>query len=466
MTEPSKCDVAVIGAGMSGYVASIRLAQLGKKVTLIESGKLGGTCVNLGCIPMKSLLAIADLVTMAKRAKEFEVLLGDFKTDFSKVIARKDAVVSRLIEGVKFLIKKNGIHLVQGNAKIQSRNQIKVLKPDGNEEIISTDNIIIATGSDEPKPPYAQMGEDKVLTTKGALEMKEAPKSLVVIGGNIIGIEFAVFFNSFDTEVRILESSSRLLPNLDADIGRTYQRILKKKNIEIYLDAELNSVHVKPDGKVGIGINVKESQIGLETEKVLVANTRRPLTHNLGLENIGLQTKDGFIIVDEHMRTNINNIYAVGDVTGGRMLAHVASTEGIIAAMNIAGLGLTFNSKTIPTCMYCQPEVASVGLSEDEAKDKGYKVSVGKFPLLANGRALTLGETDGFAKIVCDAETGEILGVHLIGPHATDLISEATLAMLLECTYEEIGSLIHPHPTISEALMEAAMAVSKKAIHI
>jgi len=381
-------------------------------------------------------------------------------------MTRKDTVVDRLVEGVRFLLGKNKVALIEGKATFLTKNQILILKSDGSKENIEAENIIIATGSSEPKPSYAEIDEEKILTSKGALRLKQIPESLTIVGGDMIGIEFAVIFNAFGTEVKLLEAAPNLLPGLDKDIGTTYQKILRKKGIDVHLNTKVNSVKVKPNKKIDINVLSKGSQLNIETEKVLISGERSPLTKDLGLEKIGVQTKDGFIVVDEHQKTSVSSIYAVGDVTDGRMLAHVAAAQGIVAAENIAGLGSTVDYKTVPTCMYCQPEVASVGFSEDEAKELGYEVAVGKFPLLASGRALTLGETDGFAKMVCNKGTGEILGVHLIGPHATDLIGEAALAMKLECTSEEIGTLIHPHPTISEALMEAARAISKKAINI
>jgi dihydrolipoamide dehydrogenase len=466
MGGSSQYDVAVIGAGVGGYVSAIRSAQLGKKVVLIEKDRLGGICLNWGCIPTKALLATADLLNRAKSSEEFGVHIENVAIDFEKVMARKDIVVNQLVKGVQFLLKKNKINPIEGRGTILSKNQIHVLRPDSSEETVEVENIIIATGSDEPIPSYAEIDKERILTSKGALELKQTPKSLAVIGGDAIGVEFAVIFNAYGANVKILEAAANLLPKLDKDIGRTYQRILKRKGIGIYVSTKARSVRAKTNGKVGVSAISGGSQLEIETEKALIAGERQPSTSNLGLERIGVQIKDGSIVVDEHLRTSVPNIYAVGDVTGGKMFAHAAMAEGIVAAENIAGLGSTFEHKTVPTCLYCQPEVASVGLSEDDARQQGHTVAVGEFPMLANGRALTLGETDGFAKIVCDGEKGEILGVHLIGPHVTDLIGEAELAMRLECTPEELATLVHPHPTVSEALMEAARAVSKKAIHI
>jgi len=466
MTESSQYDVAVIGAGIGGYVSAIRSAQLGKKVVLIEKDVLGGVCVNRGCIPTKTLLATADFLGKVARAEELGVHLDGLKVNFEKVMVRKDAVVNRLIQGVEFLIKKNKVTLVKGKAQLTSRNQILVQKPTGEEETIVAENIILATGSEEPKPSYAMVDEVKILTSKGALNLKRCPESLAIIGGNIIGVEFAAIFKALGADVKIFESGQTLLSMFDADISRNYERILKKKGIEIFVNASVRSVKIESNGTVGTDALLKGLEIHVETEKALIADVRLPVSSGLGLEEIGVELNDGFVVVDNHQRSNVPNIYAIGDVTGGKMLAHVAFAEGIVAAENIAGHGSVMDHKTVPICVYCEPEIACVGLSEDEAKQQGYDVATGRFPLQASGRALALGETDGFAKVVCDRETGEVLGVHLIGPHASDLIGEAALAIKLECTSEEIGELIHPHPTISEALMEAARAVSNKTIQI
>ncbi len=464
--EPLKGDVAVIGAGIGGYVAAIRSAQLQKKVILIEKDRVGGVCLNWGCIPTKTLLVTVDLIEKAKRFNDFGLHVDGLVIDFRKVMARKDAVVNHLASGVQFLIKKNSIDFVEGRGVLESRNRIQVLRPDGSHRIVEAENIIIATGSEDSAPPQVKVDGEKILTVREALNLKECPESLAIIGGNMIGVEMAVIFQGLGSKVKIFESAANILPTLDREVGVTYQRILKKKGIEIVTDAEVISTSAKPNDKVELSVISRGSTIKVETEKAVITGRMKSSTRDLGLERVGVQMKDGFIIVDEHMRTNLPNIYAIGDVTGGKMLAHVAMTEGIIAAENIAGLGSTFNPKTAPTCVYCQPEIASVGLMEEEAKRQGYDVAIGKFPLLANGRALSLNETDGFAKVICEKETGEILGIHLIAPHATELICEAVLAIGLECTAEEIGSLIHAHPTISEALMEAAKAVTKKAIHI
>jgi dihydrolipoamide dehydrogenase len=466
LVESSFLDVAVIGAGIGGYVAAIRSAQLGKRVVLIEKDTLGGTCLNWGCIPAKTLLTTVNFLDKIKHSDDYGLQIGSFKINLEKIMSRKDAVVARLKEGINFLIRKNKIRLIEGKAIFLTRNKICVQKSDGSEEHISAKNIIIATGSEEYKPSYANISEEKILTVKGALSLEDIPESLTVIGGDIIGIELAVIFNALGSKVTILEASSNILPTLDMDLSRTYNKILKKKGIDTRQNTEVESINASINGKMDVTTVSKGIVMNIETEKVIVTNSRKPLLDDLGLEKIGVGVESGFIVVDEHMRTGVPNIYAVGDVTGKKMFAHVAAAGGIVAAENIAGIKTAINYKTVPICMYCSPEVASVGLSEEEAKKRGYHVAVGKFHLLANGRAITLGEVDGLAKVVCDEETGEVLGVHLVGPHATEIISEAALAIQLECTTEEIGKLIHPHPTISEALMEAARDANKKAIHI
>ncbi len=461
-----KYDVAVIGAGIGGYVSAIRCAQLGKSVVLFEKDIVGGTCANRGCIPTKTLLATASLLNKIFNAAELGVNIRKTEIDFEKIMARKDAVVTRLVQGVEYLIKKNKVTLIKGKASFISENQILVEKSTGEEEIFTAEHIIVASGSEEPKPSYTVVDEEKILTSRGALNLRECPKSLAVIGGGVFGVEFASFFKMLGTNVKIFESSQNLLPTFDVDISRNYERILRKKAIEIYTKASVKSVKTGANGKVIIEAKIEGQEINVETEKALIMDARPPVSTKLGLEKVGVELKNGFIVVDNHQRTNILNIYAVGDVTGNMMLAHAAYAEGIVAAENILGYETIMDHKTVPVCVYGEPEIASVGFSEDEAKRQGYEVVYGKFPLQASGRAITFGETEGFAKVVCDRETGEILGVHLIGPRVTELIGEATLAIKLECTFEEIGNLIHPHPTISEALMEAAKAVANKAIHV
>jgi len=466
MVEPSRYDIAVIGSGIGGYVSAIRSAQLGKTVVLFEKDTLGGTCINRGCIPTKTLLTTTNLLDKVTRAEELGLHAEGLRVDFVKLMAKKEAVVDRLIQGIEYLIKKNRIMLVKGKAVLVSRNQIRAQKPDGTEETLVAENIILATGSEEPKPPYTTIDEDKIMTSRGALNITKRPESIAVVGCDIFGVEFASFFRSLGAEVKVYESHPSLLPKLDAEVGKYCERVLKKKGVEVNLNSSIKSVNTEPDGKVAVAALVGGTETRVTVEKALITEARRPVTEGLGLESVGVKLRDSLVEVDTHQRTSIPNIYAVGDVTGGKMLAHEALEEGIVAAENAAGKGSTMDHKTVPVCVYCEPEIACVGLSEDEAKQQGHDVAVGKFQLLASGRALTLSETDGFAKVVCDKETGEILGVHLVGSQATEVISEAALAIKLECTVEELSGLVHPHPTIGEALMEAARVAQNKPIHI
>jgi len=459
-------DVAVIGAGIGGYTAAIRASQLGMNVAIIEKGNVGGTCVNLGCTPTKALLASTNLLQKIRQSEDFGIIVGDVSADLKKMMVRKDATVNRLTNGVKYLLKKNKICLLEGKATVLSNNRVQVKNADGREQQIDADAIIIASGSEPAEPPNIRVDKKVMITTDEALRLEAPPESIAIIGGGIIGVEFAEIFNALGVNVKVLEKMPAVLPLLDGDLSKLLHRILKRRGIEIYTNVNIQSASVDSDGKAAIKAVSSGSQLDLKVERVLLATERRPVTEDLGLENVGVQLRDGFIIVDKHMRTNVPSIYAVGDVTGGKMLAHAAFIEGIVAAENIAGTETTIDHRTVPTCVYTSPEIASVGLSEQEATNLGHKVIVGRFPYMANGRALTLGEKEGFAKVVSDTDTDEILGVHIIGPNATELIGEAATAMRLECTSEELGKTVHAHPTLSEAIMEAALAVSERAVHI
>ncbi len=464
--EFSSCDVAVIGAGIGGYAAAIRAAQIGKNVALIEKGNVGGTCLNLGCIPIKALLASTRILQRIRQSEDFGIVVKEVSANFKKMMARKDAIVDRLSNGVKYLLKKNKVRLVEGNGTILSKNRVYVRKAGRTEENIDANYIIIASGSEPGVPFNIHVDRERIITTDEALRLDSTPESLAIIGGGIIGVEFAEIFNALGTDVKILEKMSGILPLFDNDLGKAFHSILKRRGVEIYTDVDMDSVTVEGDGRVGIKAFSSSSQLQLRVEKVLLATERRPFTKDLGLENVGVQLRDGSIVVDECMKTSVPNIYAVGDVTGGKMFAHVAFAEGLVAAENIAGTETTMNYRAVPMCVYTSPEIATVGLSQEEAVKLGYNVSIGKFPYMANGRALTLGEREGFVKIVTDGDTDEILGVHILGPNATDLVGEAAIAIRLECTSEELGKIIHAHPTLSEAIMEAALAASGKAIHI
>ena len=465
MPESGSFDAVVIGAGLGGYVTAIRASQLGMNVAVIEGGKVGGTCTNRGCIPTVALLTSTSLLEKIKRSEEYGIIAKDVSVDFKRMTARKEAIVNRLGKGVRYLLRKNKVRLVEGWATIKSRSQVDVERTDGTRELIEAGNIVMASGSEPKEMSNLQTDRERIITTDEALDLETPPESIAVVGGGIIGVEFAQIFRSLGADVKILEKMPRILPSFDSDLGKAFQRILKRRGIKVYTGVSSESATVDDDG-IHLRAVSGASQIDVAVEKVLITVGRKPATEGLGLENIGVQLREGFIAVDEHMRTSVPNVYAVGDVTGGRMFAHVAFAEGVVAAENIAGMGTMIDYKAVPACVYTSPQIASVGLSEEEAVELGYDISVGSFPYMANGRALTLEEKDGFVKIVADRDTDEILGVHILGPNASDLISEATVAMRLECTSDELGRAIHPHPTLSEAIMEAALAVSGKAIHI
>jgi len=465
VAESSSCDVAVIGAGVGGYVTAIRASQLGMSVTIVERGQVGGTCLNRGCIPTKALLASTSLLEKIRRPEDFGIIVKDVSVDFERMMARKEAIVGRLTEGVRHLLRKNGVRLVEGRGAITSRSQVHVKGADGTKEHIKAGSIVIASGSEPRELPNIRADGERVITTDEALRLGGPPESMAIVGGGMFGVEFAQIFQSLGADVKILEKAPRILPSLDSDLGKAFQRTLKRRGIEVFTSVSSESATVEGDG-VRLRAAAGGSQLELRVEKVLIAAGRKSVTEGIGLENIGLQLRDGFIPVDEHMRTGVPNVYAVGDVTGGKMLAHVAFAEGVVAAESIAGMETRIDHRAVPICVYTSPEIASVGLSEEEATERGYSVSVGRFPYTANGRALTLGEREGFVKIVADRETDEVLGVHILGSNASELIGEAAVAIRLECTAEELGRVIHPHPTLGEALMEAASAVSGRAIHI
>ena len=464
MSKEDIYDVAIIGAGIGGYASAIRCSQLGMRVALIERWKVGGICLNKGCIPTSALLTTINLLEKIRHAKNYGIAIGSFSVDLKDAKARKEAIVDRLNRGVQYLLEKNKIDLFEGVGRIKLPNLV-VVERNGEERVINAKNIIIASGSRPKHPPNIPVDGDKIITVEDALDLEEVPENVFIIGGGVLGVEFAQIFRSLGANVAILEKRQNLLPNFDREISTTLRRILEKSGIKIFTKVTSELANIK-NNKIHLTFYVDGGKVDAFADKVVIAIGRRPNVEDLGLENIGVRFKDGFIEVDEHMRTNIPNIYAVGDVVGGKMFAHAALAEGLVAAENIAGLKTRIDRKTIPSCVYTMPEIASVGLSEDEAVNLGYKISIGKFPYIANGRALALNEREGFVKVIAEKETDEILGVHIIGPDASNMISEATIAMRLECTSEELGRTIHPHPTLSETLMEAALAVFGKAIHI
>ncbi|MBM3238405.1 dihydrolipoyl dehydrogenase [Candidatus Poribacteria bacterium] len=455
-------DIAIIGAGPGGYVAAIKASQLGGQVCVIEKGELGGTCLNRGCIPTKTLYASAKLASMVKNAVEFGIEIKEANVDFAKVMSHKDEVVKKLVGGVGTLFKGNKIKSIKGVGKIIPPGKIEVTKPDGSIELVEARNIIIATGSEPANIPIFEIDEKQVLTSTSALELTELPKSFLIVGGGVIGCEFASIFKAFGCEVTIAELLPTILSTEDVQVIRQMQALLKRKGIKIVTKANITKV-IKDENKVTAEL---ESGEKLQAEKMLVSIGRKLNLEGIGLENVGLKVENGRIAVSERMQTKVENIYAVGDIANRFQLAHVASAEGIVAAQNCMGVSAVMDYGTIPTCIFTLPEIARVGLTEEQAKKEGYEVKAGRFPFMANGKALGMREADGFVKIVSDAETNDILGVHILGPNASELIHEASLAIKLGATVKDLVHAIHAHPTLSEAVMEAAEATYDKAIHL
>lgn len=467
-------DLVILGGGTGGYVAAIRASQLGLKTAVVEKQKLGGTCLHKGCIPSKALLRSAEVYRTAKKAEEFGVMIPEVNLQFSRVQSRKQKIVDQLYNGVKHLMKKGKIDVYEGIGRILGPSifspmpgTVSVEMANGGEnEMLVPKNVIIATGS-RPRPlPGLEPDGERVLSSDEALELEKLPASIVIVGGGVIGIEWASMLNDFGVDVTVIEYAERILPTEDADISKEMQTRLTKKGIKIITGAK-----VLPDSlERGEGISIQAEKDGetlaLSAEKMLISVGRQANIEGIGLENTDIEVKNGFISTNNMYQTKESHIYAIGDVIGGLQLAHVASHEGITAVEHIAGEEPhQMDYSLVSKCIYSSPEAASVGLTEEEAKAEGRNMKVGKFPFQAIGKALVYGETEGFVKIVADKDTDDILGIHMIGPHVTDMISEAGLAKVLDATPWEIGQTIHPHPTLSEAIGEAALAVDGKAIH-
>jgi dihydrolipoamide dehydrogenase len=454
-------DVTVIGAGPGGYVAAIRAAQVGLKTAIIERDKdLGGTCLLRGCIPTKELLHSASVYDLISDPEQFGVSVEGFKLHFDRVMARKNHVVNKLSKGVEFLMKKNKITVFKGHGRLAGKGRVTVTDADGQAQEVPTKNVIIATGSAPRLLPNLQVRAPRVVTSDELLDFDHVPQSMVVLGAGAVGVEFASVFKRFGSEVTVIEMLDRLVPIEDAETSAELQKAFRKRRIKTLTSTRFESAAVNADN-VEIGYTDEAGKPGAITaDTLLVAIGRRPVTDGLGLENTKCEVERGYIKVDEYMRTAEPNVYAIGDVVPTPWLAHVASKEGCLAAEHIAGRNpQPINYDLVPNCTYCEPEIGSVGLSEAKARERGYEVKVGKFPFSALGKAMILGETEGFVKVVADAKYDEVLGVHIIGPHATDLLAEACVAMGLEATAEEFGHIMHAHPTLSEAVMEAAEAV-------
>jgi dihydrolipoamide dehydrogenase len=467
LSEDILYDVSVVGSGPGGYVAAIKGAQLGLKVALVEKySKFGGTCLHWGCIPTKALLLNAEIYEKALNGKEFGILYSDLNLDFRLVKARKDKIVRKLAMGTDFLIKKNKISTFRGKGRLVAFGTLQVEGETVQE--IRSKNVIIATGSEAKLLPGLEPDGQTILTNKEILDLDGVPKSLLVVGAGAVGVEFASIFSRFGTDVTVIEMLPRVLPLEDQEISDEIKKILAKRKIKILTEARLEDIRVI-DGAVQAKVAVPGGEIKiLKAEKALIAVGRRPVSEEIGLEKLRIATTRGFIAVDANMRTSIPGVYAIGDVVPTQALAHLASHEGILAMNHIAGIPTEpINYDLVPNCTFCQPEVASVGLTEQAARERGFDVVTSKFPFAAIGKATILGENEGFVKLVSEKKYRQILGVHMIGPHVTELVSEGTALIALEATAADFSHLIHPHPTVSEGLMEAAHALySGAAIHI
>ena len=458
----STYDVGIIGGGPGGYVAAIKAAQLGGSVCLIEKGEWGGTCLNRGCIPTKTLFAVANLATQVQEASDFGVhISGEATIDYPQVLSHKTSVIEQLTGGIAQLLKANGVDTFNGTATLTDRNTILISKSDGTTEQLQAKNVIIATGSEPAEPPVFEIDENQVLTTTGILNLTELPESLLIVGGGVSGCEFASIFNALGCQVTVLELLPTILATEDVQVIRHIQLFMKRKGITIHTGANLTHVK-KSDTDVTA---VLESGEEITAEKMLISIGRRYNTENIGLEEVGIRTEGGKIVVDTRMQTNVPNIYAVGDVASRYLLAHVASAEGKVAAQNCLGTHAEMDYQVIPWCVFTLPEIGHVGMTEKEATDEGYVVKIGRFPYAANGKALGLRETDGFVKTVSDADSGDILGVHIVGAQASNLIHEAAVAVRLGASAADIAHTVHAHPTLSEMVMESAEAADDRAIH-
>lgn len=464
-----KFDLIVVGSGPGGYVAAIRASQLGLKTAIVEKENLGGVCLNWGCIPTKALLKSAQVFEYISHAEDYGIKVGTPKAEFSKVIERSRNVAGGMSKGVQFLMKKNQITVFDGYGRVVRGKKVEVTKEDGSKETLEAQNIIIATGGRAKALPHIPIDGESVIGYRDAMTLAKQPKSMVVIGAGAIGVEFAHFYNTMGTEVTVVEFMDQgLLPREDKDVSKELTKIFKKKGINVMANASVESVEKKGKSHV---VKVKsrkdESITEINCDIVLSATGVIANIEDIGLEALGITVDKGLIKVDEYYQTNVPGIYAIGDVVPGAALAHVASAEGIICVEKIAGHHpQPLNYDNIPSCTYCSPEVASVGMTEEAAKAAGYEIKLGKFPFSVSGKAKAAGTPEGFVKIIYDAKYGELLGAHLIGANVTEMIAEIVVARNLETTGIEMIKSVHPHPTMSEAIMEASAAAYGEVIHL
>jgi dihydrolipoamide dehydrogenase len=460
-------DLLVIGAGPGGYVAAIRAAQLGMRTAVVERDVVGGVCLNRGCIPTKAMLRSADLFSTLQHSGDYGILADNVRLDYEAVVRRRDKVVKQLTGGVGSLLQSNNVTVIKGSATLEGR-AVAVTAADGQQQTVTAKNILLATGSVPATPPIPGANGQRVIDSDGALLLDHVPASVLVIGGGAVGSEWANIFHSFGATVTLVEMLPTLLPVEDEDMGKMLARSFNRRGIIVHTGAKLLEILDGDDGqKVGVIEQKDGQQTRVAAEYVMIGIGRKPNTAGLGLEAAGVATdRRGFVDVDDHLRTNVPGILAIGDLTGKQLLAHLASHQGVVAVENLAGHDKVMDYRVVPSCTFTHPEVATVGLSEAAAREAGYDVRVGTFPFQASGRAMTYGETEGMVKVVSEAKYGELLGVHIIGANASDLIHEAALGIRLEATLDDLVDTIHAHPTLAESVHEASLAACGSPIHL
>ena len=461
-------DLIIIGSGPGGYVAAIRAAQLGMNVACVEDKDLGGVCLNIGCIPTKAMLSSALLANEMRHAEQHGIFAKDVTFDLAPAQERSRRVVKQMTNGIAHLFKKNKVTHLQGFGRLAGSGKVEVQAADGSKSTYAAAHIIVATGSRPRDLPVLKIDEDRIWSSTGALMQTKAPGSLFIVGAGAIGMEFADVYDSFGTKVTIVEALDRILPLEDAEVSKFMERTYKKRGMDIHTGARFQKAEVKKDGVTVTFTDRKGEAQTMDVDYVLSAVGRVPNSENLGLDKAGVKVDErGFIVVDDHLRTNVPGVYAIGDVAGHQLLAHKASHEGIVCVEHISGQGHgTVDYGNVPNCTYCHPEVASVGLTEEQAREAGHDIEVGKFPWVGIGRAVAAGHTDGFIKVIRDKKYSEILGAHIVGPHATELIAEFVIGRHLESTVEELEKAMHPHPTLSEGVAEGALSALGRAIHV
>ncbi|MEC7914017.1 MAG: dihydrolipoyl dehydrogenase [Chloroflexota bacterium] len=456
-------DVVVLGAGPGGYVAAIRAAQLGLKTAIIEKDSVGGVCLNWGCIPSKSLLRNAEVLNLVNNAEEFGITFENLTYDFSKAISRSREVVDKLTSGVQYLLNKNQVELIEGTGKLTEPHEIEILE---NNRKFTSDNIIIATGARQRDIDSMPIDHQIVINSRDALSMSEIPDDITIIGAGATGVEFAHIYRSYGAKVTLVEMMDRIIPNEDSEISDSLRKSFAEREIDIKVGVTVKSIQAS-NGTALVTLVANGEEHLITSDKVLVAVGVQPNTDGIGLEGAGITTDKGFISIGENMETNVSGVYAIGDVTGKMLLAHVATAQAVTAIEYIAGLNpAPIDYHLLPRAIYCEPQVASFGMTEAQARNHGIEIQIGRFPFSASGKAVALGHTEGIIKLVIDPEIGEILGAHMIGPEVTELLAELSMTKLLEGTTTELGWLVHPHPTISETLKEAALDSNGEAIHI